>query len=384
MRPDRRGAVVVTRNTTTRKLPEPVFLIEDTRLVNSEPAAGASPTSCRRQRFATSRRSSRRGSRSKKVFLPRRSRHHDREARRAARASRPAVDTGDQRIARCDARRRHRERHARSRVQVATPHRHRESDPQDWPGRSSLVDRRERIDRRSAEAASAASGIRAAVSERIIHGNAAVAGVAPQDWLNAAIASHGLHGGDLLSGSAAGSRAAVRRAARPSFRPPRRGIGTALGSVPNAKSVVPGLDFDTKLRIAPTTRAASSKLLEFILSGTRNAPASVPAPVSTRPRHQSQSQAGRGFRPLDRQSRADTAPAHRSATAAGRRDRRHDRRYRARLRELTEPRPDAQERPPGRQPLGHLLVPVRHGIQTESRSLGEGPSTSASMRSSRR
>ena len=104
-------------------------------------------------------------------------------------------------------------------------------------------------------------------SERIILGTTAVAGVRPQDWLNAAIVSMGCMGVIYSVVLEAVPQFGVHEAV---VQTTWRGIGNALGTVPMPLPALQGLDFDTKLRLAATSSTASRALLNFILDGSMN------------------------------------------------------------------------------------------------------------------
>jgi hypothetical protein len=103
--------------------------------------------------------------------------------------------------------------------------------------------------------------------ERIIRGTDAIGGIAPQDWLNAAIVSLGSVGVIYSVVLQVVPQFGVREVVAQTTW---RGIGTALGQVPMPDPGFQGLDFDTKLRIPVTSKAASSGLLEFLLDGSMN------------------------------------------------------------------------------------------------------------------
>jgi hypothetical protein len=103
--------------------------------------------------------------------------------------------------------------------------------------------------------------------ERIILGTSAIAGVKPQDWLNAAIVSMGCMGVIYSVVLEVFPLFGVHEAV---VQTTWRGIGNALANVPVPGPFTQGLPFDTKLRLAATSSAASRGLLDFILDGSRN------------------------------------------------------------------------------------------------------------------
>ena len=143
------------------------------------------------------------------------------------------------------------ERNARSRVQVAAPHRHRQGGPHGRPGWAPLVDRRgtksivdpqEAAVRRDPEFASG----------QIILGTSAIAGVKPQDWLNAAIVSMGCMGVIYSVVLEVVPLFGVHEAV---VQTTWRGIGNALANVPMPVPFTQDLPFDTKLRDGPARAA---------------------------------------------------------------------------------------------------------------------------------
>ena len=102
-------------------------------------------------------------------------------------------------------------------------------------------------------------------SERIILGTSAIAGVKPQDWLNAAIVSMGCMGVIYSVVLEVVPLFGVHEAV---VQTTWRGIGNALANVPMPVPFTQDLPFDTKLRLAGTSSAASRALLDFLLDGS--------------------------------------------------------------------------------------------------------------------
>jgi hypothetical protein len=105
------------------------------------------------------------------------------------------------------------------------------------------------------------------VPERFIGGAQSVAGIAPQDWLNAAIVSMG----------AIGVLYSVVLVVVPQFgvhekvvQTTWQKIGDAVKSVPIGVPQMQSLDLDTKLRLPQTTKGASRAVLGFLLDGSMN------------------------------------------------------------------------------------------------------------------
>jgi hypothetical protein len=104
-------------------------------------------------------------------------------------------------------------------------------------------------------------------SERIILGASAVAGVSPQDWLNAAIVSLGCVGVIYSVVLEVVPRFGVHEAV---VQTSWRGIGSALATLPFPDPMTRSLFFDASLRMAATSGMASRALLNFLLDGSMN------------------------------------------------------------------------------------------------------------------
>jgi len=102
-------------------------------------------------------------------------------------------------------------------------------------------------------------------SGRIILGTSAIAGVKPQDWLNAAIVSMGCMGVIYSVVLEVVPLFGVHEAV---VQTTWRGIGNALANVPMPVPFTQDLPFDTKLRRAGTSSAASRAVLDFLLDGS--------------------------------------------------------------------------------------------------------------------
>ncbi len=103
--------------------------------------------------------------------------------------------------------------------------------------------------------------------ERIIRGTQPVAGISPQDWLNAAIVSMGSMGVIYSVALEVVPQFGVHEIV---VQTTWRAMGTALGAVPIGVPALQGLDFDSKLRLPQTTRAGSRAMLNFVLDGAMN------------------------------------------------------------------------------------------------------------------
>lgn len=104
-------------------------------------------------------------------------------------------------------------------------------------------------------------------SERIILGTDTIAGVKPQDWLSAAIVSMGCMGVIYSVVLEVFPFFGVREAV---VQTTWRGIGNALANEPMPEPFTQDLPFNTKLRRAGTSRAASRAVLDYLLNGSRN------------------------------------------------------------------------------------------------------------------
>jgi hypothetical protein len=104
-------------------------------------------------------------------------------------------------------------------------------------------------------------------SERIILGTSAIAGVKPQDWLNAAVVSMGCMGVIYSVVLEVVPQFGVHEAV---VQTTWRGIGNALANVPVPNPLLQGLPFDMKLRLPVTSGASSRALLNFLLDGSMN------------------------------------------------------------------------------------------------------------------
>lgn len=104
-------------------------------------------------------------------------------------------------------------------------------------------------------------------SERIILGSSAIAGVKPQDWLNAAIVSMGCMG---VIYSVVLEVVPLFGVHEVVVQTTWRAIGNALANVPVPNPLLQALPFDTKLRLPATSSASSRALLNFLLDGSMN------------------------------------------------------------------------------------------------------------------
>lgn len=103
--------------------------------------------------------------------------------------------------------------------------------------------------------------------EHIISGTTPVGGITPQDWLNAAIVSMGSMGVLYSVVLEVVRQFGVHEAV---VETTWSRIGTALANVPMPDPTFQAFAFSLKLRMAPTSRAASSAVLTFLLDGAMN------------------------------------------------------------------------------------------------------------------
>jgi HYDIN/CFA65/VesB family protein len=103
--------------------------------------------------------------------------------------------------------------------------------------------------------------------DHIIAGTAPVAGITPQDWLNAAIVSMGSMGVVYSMVLEVVPQFGVHEVI---VQTTWNAMGTDLAAVPMPNPALQPLDFATKLRLGPTAMAASTAMLHYLLDGTMN------------------------------------------------------------------------------------------------------------------